>query len=426
MSDSKVVEDTPCCDTGSFMKWWLNPYYGCRANNKQIADEKPVTVVGAGTHTGAGANAFANKEGEKLLFLTYRNCFPKLPNGSTTDSYWGCLVRTGQMVLAQTLMRFYAGGVSIIPDGEAAALRDRVKPLFMDSPRAPLGIHSIEHEAHELGVKYARWLSPTQACLAAFEALNKYHGAGGQSPFPMCCEERNICTPQVRTVLRRGEQVTLMIPVVMGLKKLNVRYQKMLLRCLDMEHVCGIAGGCGKASLYFFGHQGSEVFYLDPHYVQQAYLSDKTAGKMTSKRGKVPVSKIDPCMFIGFLIADEPGFDRFLVELKQMNSFVPFPLISVSDKEPEDNGDEQRQQRQSSTSAESGQGISNRVPAAEYPTEATAPTPGAATTPNPLAHRGVEAEHASRRIDALTPNATNSPARDSQPDRTAAPMYPSE
>lgn len=335
MSNNKVVEeDTPCMDTGSFIKVYLNPFYRWHIYNRKGEEAEPVTIVGSGKYNGEEKAVFAARSSERILFFSYRNCFPKLPNGSTTDSYWGCLVRTGQMVMAHVFMRFYGGGCSIFPEDRVEDLRTRVKPLFRDTPSAPFSIHQIEYATHDQGLKYARWLSPTQACKGVFAACEKYYQSGKRCPYPICCEDRNVNKAQVYQVLRRGEPVLILVPVVMGIKVLSDKYKRVLLRCLEMEHCCGVAGGYGKASVYFFGHQGSSVFYQDPHLVQSAYLSGKTEGKMRCRPGLIDVAKIDPCMFIGFYIPSEAGFEKFLVELTDMNSFVPFPLISVSEDDP--------------------------------------------------------------------------------------------
>lgn len=331
-SSSKVAESTPCADSGSILKFWFNPGKIFRTPNSKLKDASPAAVVGSGSYGGKDVNAFVKAGMQKLLYFSYRNCFPALPNGSTTDSRWGCLIRTTQMLCGTALLRYHSKGAAVLPEEGNAELKKKVSCLFMDVPSAPLGIHKAEEMAHDNDIKYASMLSPTEAAMAMGAALVAYRAAGGDVPYTMCCTNRNIDVPAVREQLNSGHHVFLIIPVVLGIAPISEKYQGMMLKFFDMAASCGIAGGFREASFYMFGHQGKTVFFLDPHYIQTAYMTDKSAGKLTGARGNLSAKHFDPCMVLGFYLHTTEDFDVFLKELAVVNALVAFPLISVSHK----------------------------------------------------------------------------------------------
>lgn len=53
------------------------------------------------------------------MWFTYRRGFPALPTTTIeSDVGWGCMIRTGQMMLARALITVYAGS-GYIPNVEA-------------------------------------------------------------------------------------------------------------------------------------------------------------------------------------------------------------------------------------------------------------------------------------------------------------------
>ena len=101
------------------------------------------------------------------IWLTYRREFPKLANSSlTTDCGWGCMLRSGQMVLAQALLTHYLGRQwrwkGSQSDKEDMIHRMIVK-WFADDPNSaacPFSVHQLVKYGDQLGKKPGDWYGP--------------------------------------------------------------------------------------------------------------------------------------------------------------------------------------------------------------------------------------------------------------------------
>ena len=132
----------------------------------------------------------------------------------------------------------------------------------------------------------------------------------------------------------RGVEVLLMIPVMAGAGgTLSEAYRTAVLRCLELPSSLGIVGGKPNKSLYFIGHQDDAVFYLDPHTVQNAFVSPRTVGTRSGPKGIAASSLIDTSMVVCFYFESENAFASFQAEYDPIAKLTPFPLFTLISKE---------------------------------------------------------------------------------------------
>ncbi|KAF7729749.1 Cysteine protease atg4 [Apophysomyces ossiformis] len=100
------------------------------------------------------------------IWMTYRHNYPPIrPSSYKTDIGWGCMLRSGQSLLANALVIHFLGREWRRSSSRNAAHKEYFKIVhwFLDelSPRAPFSIHRIALLGKQLGKNIGEWFGPS-------------------------------------------------------------------------------------------------------------------------------------------------------------------------------------------------------------------------------------------------------------------------
>eukprot|EP00455_Lapot_gusevi_P042727 TRINITY_DN5110_c0_g6_i1.p1 TRINITY_DN5110_c0_g6~~TRINITY_DN5110_c0_g6_i1.p1 ORF type:complete len:445 (+),score=97.05 TRINITY_DN5110_c0_g6_i1:142-1335(+) len=137
---------------------------------------------------------------------------------------------------------------------------------------------------------------------------------------------------------RNWRSVLILIPLRLGIHKLNPEYISSLLTCFEFPESVGFVGGRPNSSFYFVGCQDERVFYLDPHTVQDAARFDQdfcteSSSYHCSTIRSMPIQDIDPSLAIGFYCRTYQQFLQFWERAKKLTS-GKCPLFSLAEHTP--------------------------------------------------------------------------------------------
>ena len=94
------------------------------------------------------------------------------------------------------------------------------------------------------------------------------------------CNDGNVFLDKIEKKINKGDSVYVVIPVRLGLNRVEKEYLECLKQIFNFESNCGIAGGQDYKALYFIGilnpkSNDPSLMYLDPHFVHEAIPSMK-------------------------------------------------------------------------------------------------------------------------------------------------------
>ncbi|KAJ5152844.1 cysteine protease atg4 [Penicillium canariense] len=273
---------------------------------------------------------------ESRIWMTYRSHFVPIPRsdtheatssmtlgvrlrsqlmdsqGFTSDTGWGCMIRSGQSLLANTLCILQLGRGwrrGHQPEQESALLA-----MFADHPDAPFSIHQfVQCGANSCGKYPGEWFGPsaTARCIQILSRTNEQP----KLRVYVTNDTSDVYEDQFMRLAsdQSGIQPTLILMGLrLGIEHVTSVYWDGLQAALQYPQSVGIAGGRPSASHYFVGSQDSHLFFLDPHSTRPAvpyragevYTTEELDTYHTRRLRRIHIKDMDPSMLIGFLIQD--------------------------------------------------------------------------------------------------------------------------
>ncbi|KAF0695768.1 Aste57867_13419 [Aphanomyces stellatus] len=296
---------------------------------------------------------------QSIIWLTYRKDFAQLaPYEFTSDAGWGCMLRSAQMLLCEALLRnlpiyqdrrFHwrdaADGTAAFPPSVIKVLR-----AFVDAPQPHC--HFGLHQMVSIGMNYdmlpGEWYGPTTAAQVLRDLVNAHAATAGLDPSveTMCMyvpqdgviytdDVRKLAItslvdpaaapstdangggsaffdplynpPQIDADAEWTRSVLILVPLRLGLDKINASYIPALTHFFSFPQSVGIIGGKRGHSVYFVGARGHQFHILDPHTVHPTPEIDASFPSATHARTihstdhlVMEVDYIDPSLALGF------------------------------------------------------------------------------------------------------------------------------
>ncbi|URE15646.1 hypothetical protein MUK42_12211 [Musa troglodytarum] len=257
------------------------------------------------------------------IWITYRKSFDPIGDSKfTCDVNWGCMIRSSQMLVAQP---HDPGYIEILH-------------LFGDSEACAFSVHNLLQAGKGYGLAAGSWLGPYAMCrtwetlahankeqvesdkckeslpMVLYTVSGDEDGERGGAPVISIKVAARLCYDFSKGQLNWAP-ILLLVPLVLGLEKINPRYIPLLWETFTFPQSLGILGGRPGASTYIVGIQDNKALYLDPHEVQLAVdikrddLEADISSYHCSTVRHVPLDMIDPSLAIGFYCRDKDDFE---------------------------------------------------------------------------------------------------------------------
>ncbi|KRY68156.1 Cysteine protease ATG4A, partial [Trichinella pseudospiralis] len=317
------------------------------------------------------------KEIRSRMWFTYRKSFSPIGGtGPISDAGWGCMLRCGQMLLAQALIcRHLEWQWSPSCRDEAYV---RILRMFQDKKNELYSIHMIAKMGESEGKEIGKWFGPSTIAhvikkLAIYDDWSSLAVHVAMDNVIVQEDVKKLCSKEVFDALRKRllqeepselvadwfedakkdsnkkveetlssswKPLLLILPMRLGLSELNPCYIPALKEFFACKYNIGMIGGKPNHALYFIGAYKDRLVYLDPHWCQTFVDLDVSMDLFDDSSYHsafildISFSDIDPSLAIAFYINTEAEFDDFCIFAKQVLQKYPNPLFEVLPQRP--------------------------------------------------------------------------------------------
>uniref|UniRef100_A0A4W3JF45 Cysteine protease n=1 Tax=Callorhinchus milii TaxID=7868 RepID=A0A4W3JF45_CALMI len=287
------------------------------------------------------------------LWFTYRKKFSPIGGtGPSSDSGWGCMLRCGQMILAQALICRRLGRDWRWEKGKwQPEDYHRILQCFLDRKDSCYSIHQMAQMGVGEGKSVGEWYGPNTVAqvlkkLTLFDEWNTLAVYISMDNTVVVEDIKKLCKSLYGGELSKSQgpphhdewkPLLLIIPLRMGINHINPVYINTLKECFKMPQSLGVLGGKPNNAYYFIGFIGDELIYLDPHSTQAAVDTeeDGSVDDHSYHCQRVPhrmkITQLDPSVALGFFCYTEKDFESWcsLVqkEILRTRSFRMFELV---------------------------------------------------------------------------------------------------
>ncbi|KAL9594325.1 MAG: hypothetical protein Q9219_007098 [cf. Caloplaca sp. 3 TL-2023] len=339
----------------------------------------PPTELHRGLEEDGGWPSLFMDDFESRIWFTYRFGFPVIrrpdgPNaassinfavrlrsqlvdqgGLSSDTGWGCMIRSGQSLLANTLVNLRLGRGAIRP----FSLKNQV----LTTPQVGEGVHNSrkkdDYSAFSLMIRMLRSPFTDLSSMVLWHVASTLVSGLGHPPQQGAFTQDSL-TVELKVYMNgdgadvyedrffslaiaEDGQFTptlILVGIRLGIDRITSAYWQALRASLQLPQSVGIAGGRPSSSHYFVGVQGDQFFFLDPHQSRAAlprrgdimeYRQEEIDSCHTRRLRRLPIQDMDPSMLIGFLIRNKSDWYEWR---RRMTEVHGKPVVHVADKEP--------------------------------------------------------------------------------------------